>query len=144
MDTLSSYHLDALAGALVLLFVANEKRLVLRDRKRAVRVTASVVRVYSHMHATSYYFRYVWEGRERTAKYNGPPLRVSFSPGEDVDILVDLTEPGAPIPETHPNDPAALVGEGNCQPAGSACFTVWDALFAVTGVLLIYSSFRRA
>jgi hypothetical protein len=36
------------------------------------------------------------------------------------------------------------MGDGNCEPVGSAFFTIWDALFALASGLLIYSSFRQA
>ncbi|HEY6881331.1 MAG TPA: hypothetical protein VI299_25070 [Polyangiales bacterium] len=143
-DVLLAYHLDAALGILLLLYLAYGALSERRWRRAAVRVRAAVVAVYPYRAATSYFFRCVWEGRERGARYNGPPLRTRWSVGDEVEILIEPNGSDVSIPTSRPNDAAARVGEGNCRPIESHVITFPDLVFGVVGAVLIcVSVFRR-
>jgi hypothetical protein len=142
MNELSRYHLDGLLGAGLLLFLAYSKWIEVTTRRRAVRVTGHVVKVFGHRHATSYFIRYPWQGEERTTEWRGAPMRQQFTPGDAVDILVDPNVADVPIPEDTHNAPNAAMGSGTCSLAEEPLWSWWDLLYAVAGLALIVRSFR--
>lgn len=142
MNELSRYHLDALLGAVLLLFLAYSKYSEITARRRAVRVTGQVIKVFGHRHATSYFLRYTWQNAERTTEWRGAPMRQRFSPGDSVDILVDPSAADVPIPEETHNAPNAAMGSGTCSLADEPLWSWWDLAYAAAGIALIVRSLR--
>lgn len=143
MSDLSRFPWQAMLGAALIGFVLFGKWSELRARKHAVRIAARVVKVFSHRHVTSYFVRYSWQGAERTAEYQGPPLRTQFSPGDALEILIDPERtPDVAIPEDTHDAPNAGVGGGTCSLAGTPVWSVLDALYLLGGIVLIVRGWR--
>lgn len=143
MSDLSRFPWQALLGAALIGFVLFGKWSELRARKQAVRVRARVVKVFSHRHVTSYFVRYTWQGAERTAEYQGPPLRTQFAEGDTLEILIDpARSPDVAIPDAPHDAPNAALTGGTCSLAGAPLWSVWDGLYLVAGIVLIVRSYK--
>lgn len=112
---------------------------LVRFRRDAVQVRGTVLKIFGHGKHTSYFLRYEYEGKSRVAEYCGVPLFREYKIGEELDVMIDSTNP----PDVSVPDKlhVATSTEGNCTLPGLRLFTLADALLLGISVYFIGESF---
>jgi|GEM_PF-3781214 len=110
-------------------------------RSSAVAVTGKIVKRFPRQHYTSYYVAYDRDGLGRVAEYCGPPMRMLFDEGDDIQILIDPTRP----PDTTVPDKISASGSaaGNCSLVDEPIWKLWDVLYLVAAVALLLYTYLR-
>lgn len=140
LDLVKAWHVDALFGALMLVYIAYAKVSAYRFRKRAVLVKGVVLKVFPHSRFTSYFVSYAHDGSTRVAEYCGAPLIREYKVGATLEILIDgSAPPDVPLPGEWHNAPGAH--SGNCSLPGAMLFTPWDFVYVLASVYLVAQSF---